>query len=217
MALGYILGKGSAKLLKANLNIPLVLTLSVIPDIDILLEHVDSLAPVLRHRGPVHSFVASLIVFIPIFLIYRKKAVPYFVALVQHSLIGDYLTGGQLQLFWPITQQQYGTGICILSVQNIALEWALFVASIVVLLKSRDMFVLFRPHYSNLILLAPTFTVLLPTFLSYPLGVPASLIPPHVFLIVVFSASIVIELLRLLSPSARRTQSALVKGKRRDG
>jgi membrane-bound metal-dependent hydrolase YbcI (DUF457 family) len=217
MALGYILGKGSTKLLKTNLNIPLVLTLSVIPDIDILLEHVDALGPILRHRGPVHSFVVSLIIFIPIFIVYRKRAVPYFIALVQHSLIGDYLTGGQLQLFWPITQQQYGMATCILSVQNIVLEWILFAASIVVLLKSRDVFVLFQPHLSNLILLVPTFTVLLPTFLSYPLGVPASLILPHLFYTIVFSASIIIELLKLLSPSRGRTQNVFQKRKRKDG
>ena len=135
MALGHILGKTSSKFLKTNLNIPLVLTLSIIPDIDILAEHVPALAPILQHRGPAHSLVVSFIIFIPFFAVYRKTAVPYFIALVQHALIGDYLTGAGLQLFWPISQQRFGlAGASIMSAENVALEFSLFVVSIAILL-----------------------------------------------------------------------------------
>lgn len=198
MALGYVLGKASSKLLKTPLNIPLILTLSVIPDTDIIVEHINGLAPILPHRGPFHSFLVSLIVFIPIFAAYRKSAVPYFVALVQHSLIGDYLTGGQLQLFWPITQQKYGIAASIFSIENVALESTLFVVSLATLLKSRDIVALFQRLKSNLILAIPTFTVLLPTFLNYPLDVPIWLIPPHIIYMAIFLSAVINELAQLL-------------------
>lgn len=194
MALGYILGRGSARLVKTNLNIPLALTLSVIPDIDILAEHIDGLASVIPHRGPVHSVLVALLVFIPIFIIYHKAALPYFIALIQHALIGDYFIGGQLELFWPITQQKFGYPTSIQSIQNVGLELSLFTISIILLLATKDLHNMLQPHKSNLILAIPTFTVLLPTFADYPLEVPILMIPPHIIYTIIFAASIMIEL-----------------------
>lgn len=212
IALGYILGKASARSLKTDLNIPLAVTLSVIPDMDIILENI-GLAQVVPHRGPMHSFVAALIVFIPFFAIYRKKAFPYFLALVQHALIGDYLTGGRLQLLWPMTSQQFGTATSIFSLENVALEFLLFVSSVALLFVSRDLYVLFRPHRSNLVLTVPTFTVLLPIFLSYPLEVPALLILPHLVYTFMFLVIIVIEAVRLLRPQGNEGSSRILEKK----
>jgi membrane-bound metal-dependent hydrolase YbcI (DUF457 family) len=183
LALGYILGKASAKLLKTKVNVPAALVLSVIPDIDILI-------PFLEHRGPTHSIITALIVFIPIFAIYRQKAAPYFLALASHSLIGDYIAGGRTQLFWPATLNHYGMELPIQSPTNIALEWALFLTSTIIMLKSRDIFTFFKKKNTNLILSIPTFTVLLPTFLSFPLDVPEWLILPHLAYLAMFLASI---------------------------
>src|SRR4030067_1789293 len=96
MALGYLLGKASAKPLNLNPNVPVLMVLSIIPDIDLLfgLEGF--------HRGPTHSVITALLIFVPFFVFYRQKAIPYFLALVSHSLIGDLLIGGNLQLFWPL-------------------------------------------------------------------------------------------------------------------
>jgi len=198
MALGYILGKGSARLVKTDLNIPLALMLSVIPDMDILAEHIDGLASVIPHRGPIHSVLVALVVFIPIFIIYHKAALPYFIALIQHALIGDYFAGGQLELFWPITQQKFGFPTSIQSVQNVGLELSLFAVSIILLLATKDLYKMLQPNKSNLILAIPTFTVLLPTFREYPLPVPILMIPPHVIYTIIFAASILIELWALL-------------------
>ena len=202
LALGYILSKASAKLLKTKLNIPVVLVLSVIPDIDILV-------PAIEHRGPTHSIIVAFIVFVPIFAVYRKKAAPYLIALVQHSLIGDYIAGRQIQLLWPTTTQCYGTGINIRSQTNTAIEWILFLISIIIMLKTRDTAKLFQPHNTNLILTVPTFTLLLPTFLSFPLQVPTWLTPPHLAYMSMFSASIIISLFK---PSrTRKITNALGK------
>lgn len=207
LALGYISSKTSAKLLKTKLNIPLVLTLSVVPDIDIFIQ---TLIPTLEHRGPTHSIIMALIAFIPIFAIYHKKATPYLVALIGHSLVGDYITG-QTQLLWPTTTQSYGTGIDIVSQTNVTIELLIFLASIAIMVKTRDAATLLQPHKSNLnlTLSIPTFTVLLPTFISFPSYVPTLLIVPHLIYIFIFSASIIIDLRKIFTKRALRNSNKL--------
>jgi len=201
MALAYMLGKASVKLLKVNFNIPLILVLSIIPDVDIILEFLLR-SPL--HRGPTHSIIIAILVFIPFFVLYRKKAVPYFAALASHSLIGDFFIGGQLQLLWPLSTSEFGLyelGFPYINIYNpidIALEFALFVIALIVMLKTRDLFHFFRNSKLNLVLAIPIFTVLLPTFASYPLHVPLLLVLPHLFYLVLFSISILIVLKGIL-------------------
>jgi len=148
-------------------------------------------------------------VFIPIFAIYRRKAIPYFLALIQHPLIGDYIAGSPLQLLWPLTTQYYGMGIGIKSQTNITIEWLIFLASMTIMLKTKDIMTFFQPRNSNLILSIPTFTVLLPTFLAFPLEVPPILILPHLVFVILFLTSILIDLRKiLLIPSVNPTQKA---------
>lgn len=189
-----MLGKTSARTLKTRLNVPLVLVLSVLPDVDIALERLQ--VPFVEHRHITHSVIVTLIAFVPFFLVYRKAAVPYFLALIQHALIGDFLTG-QVWLLWPFGQS-FSLGIGITSPLNIGLEWSVFVLSLLIMLKTEDMRDFFRPRKWNLALAIPTFTVLLPTFLSVPLEVPVWLIPPHVILTILFSASVLVEVWHLL-------------------
>jgi hypothetical protein len=189
MALAYLLGKPSAKLLKVNLNIPLLLVLSIIPDIDILFMPQ-------MHRGPTHSIITAVLVFIPFFIVYRQKAVPYFIALVSHSLIGDFLVGGRVMLFWPLTRAEFGLHelgsyyITIENPVNVALELILFLAATAIMLKTRDILQFFQNKKSNLVLIIPILTVLLPSVISYPLDVPALLKLPHLFYLVLFSVSV---------------------------
>jgi hypothetical protein len=202
MALAYLLGKASAKLLKVNLNIPLILVLSVIPDIDILF---DFLLKSEIHRGPTHSIITAILIFIPFFVLYRQKAIPYFAALASHSLIGDFLIGGQLQLLWPLSTNEFGLYelgfpyINIYNPINIALEFTLFAIALIVMLKTRDLFHFFRNNKLTLLLVIPIFTVLLPTFVGYPLSVPILLVLPHLFYLVLFSISVLIALREILS------------------
>ena len=197
VALAYLLGKGSARLLKVDFNIPLIVTLSIIPDIDILFEFLLGSS---IHRGPTHSIITAILIFIPFFLLYRQKATPYFAALASHSLIGDFLIGGQIQLLWPLSTNEYGLHelgfpyINIYDPVNIALEFTLFAIAIIIMFKTRDVFRFFRNSKLNLILAIPIFTVLLPTFASYPLHVPFLLVVPHLFYLLVFSISIIIAI-----------------------
>jgi hypothetical protein len=185
-ALGYLTGKLTAKSLNINVNLPLLFLASVIPDIDILI-------PGLVHRGPLHSVILFCLLFLPIFAIYKKTAAPYFIALIQHIIIGDYLIGGDLQLLWPLTTNTYGFHICIASLTNIALEWSLFLISMTFMIKTKDIFFLFKPHPSNMILAIPILTVLLPTLISFPLYVPLALLIPHLVYLILFTIPIITD------------------------
>jgi hypothetical protein len=136
--------------------------------------------------------------FLPAFALYRENATPYFVAVVQHSILGDFLTGGGLQLLWPLTLDWYGIGIKIASLTNVLVEWALFLMFMAVVFESRDIWILFQHHASNMLLSIPILTVLLPTLLSFPLGVPSELVVPHVVYLVLFTFSTLIDLRYML-------------------
>ena len=209
MAIAYLLGKGSSKALRTKLNIPILLVLSILPDIDIIY---DFLTGSELHRGPTHSIVVATLAFIPIFILYRKKAIPYFLALISHPLIGDFFIGGKLQLFWPFSNAQFGLHelgsyyIAITSPVNIALELSLFVIATLVLYKSGDWKVFFKSDMTNLVLIIPVATVLLPSTVGYPFSAPLILTQPvlafaHLFYLVLFG----IAILKTLSSMYKKT------------
>jgi membrane-bound metal-dependent hydrolase YbcI (DUF457 family) len=198
MAIAYLLGKGSSKALRIKLNLPILLVLSLLPDVDIVY---DFLTGSDLHRGPTHSIVVAVIAFIPFFIIYRKKAIPYFLALISHSLIGDFLIGGRLQLLWPFSTTQYGLhelGSYYLSITdpvNIALELSMFAIATFVLYKSGDWRIFFKSNKTNLVLIIPITTVLLPSTIGYPFNAPLLLTEPplalaHLFYLLLFSIAV---------------------------
>jgi len=186
-ALGYLTGKLTSKKLDVNVNLPLLFLASVFPDIDILI-------PCLVHRGPLHSVILFCLVFLPIFAIYKQRAEPYFVAVIQHIIIGDYLIGGDLQLLWPLTTNTYGLYIGMGSLIHVALEWGFFIISMTFMVKAKDIFLLFKPHPSNMILAIPVLTVLLPTLIRFPLYVPLALLIPHLVYLILLTVPIIIDL-----------------------
>jgi hypothetical protein len=204
MALAYLIGKGSSKALHTKINIPVILVLSILPDIDIAFDFITGAE---IHRGPFHSVVAAALVFIPFFIKYRKTAIPYFLALISHPLIGDFLIGGKLQLLWPLTNQQFGLHevggpfIDIFSPANIVLEMLLFLLATAVLLKSGDWRVFFTNKKTNLVLIIPIATVLLPSTVGYPFTESLLLNPStaalglaHLFYLVIFTIAVVLAL-----------------------
>jgi len=198
MSIAYLLGKGSSKPLHYNPNIPLLLVLSIFPDIDIVF---DFLTGSELHRGPTHSIIVAIIAFIPFFIVYRKKAIPYFLALISHTLIGDFFIGGKLLLLWPLSNGQFGFHelggpyVSIYMPIDGLIEVMLFVVAMVVLVKSNDWRVFFSAHKSNLLLIIPLFTVLLPSTIGYPFSESLFLFSPilavaHVILVVLFSIAV---------------------------
>lgn len=192
LALGYLTGKATSKLLNVDVNVPLLFVASIIPDIDLLIG-------TRVHRGPTHSLLVIVVLFLPLFMVYRKRATPYFIAVIQHAILGDYLTGGGgLQLLWPATSEWYGIGFEGASLTNILIEWASFLASLTIMHKARDTWTLFQHDPSNLLLSIPILTVLLPTLLSFPLSVPLELVIPHVVYLAIFALSILVDLKSIL-------------------
>lgn len=198
MSLAYLLGKGSSKALHTKINIPILLVLSILPDIDIFYDFITGAQ---IHRGPTHSIVVAVLVFIPVIIYYGKKAIPYLLALISHPLIGDFIVGGQLQLFWPLTNAEYGLHelgfvyIDIWSSINIVLEMLFFVAAMFVLYRSGDWKVFFKPDKTNLVLIIPITTVLLPSTIGYPFSNSLLLIEPtlaiaHIVYLVLFTIAI---------------------------
>ena len=133
IALGYITGKIVSKATDQSINIPAIWTLSLLPDIDLLI-------PYLQHRGPTHSIIVALIIFTPLFIIASWKAAPYFASLASHSLIGDYLTG-RTQLFWPLSLEwfEYERAMRLRSALELYTEFALFAVMIAILVLSRNL------------------------------------------------------------------------------
>jgi membrane-bound metal-dependent hydrolase YbcI (DUF457 family) len=99
-AISYFLVNFLKRFNKEEYNLPLVLIASVLPDIDIIFHRY------IVHRGPTHSIITMTLVFIPVYL-YFRKGIPYYVSLLSHSLIGDYFTAYGTQLFWPFTDNWY--------------------------------------------------------------------------------------------------------------
>ncbi len=193
LALGYLTGKASAKFLNVNINIPLILTLSILPDIDFLI-------PMLQHSGPTHSIILILAIAFPAILVWKKQTIPYLVALASHPLLGDYLTYQRkapgAQLFFPLTSSWFAAGSEAARLTYVYLELALFAAFLMLMVTTRDITTLIKHHPSNFLLAIPISTAFLPVFMQF-LGfipVPPELIVPHIILILLLALPILIDM-----------------------
>lgn len=202
MALGYLTGKASSKVLGTGINIPLALILSVLPDIDLFLE------PLLRHGGPTHSLVILGILFLPVILIWKKACIPYVAATASHSLIGDYLTRSVntrgVQLLFPITSRWYSAGLDEAELLYVYSEIVLFILFLSLLLLTRDAKFMTKDHLSNSLLVIPILTLAVPIVIDFPMHVPIELIIPHIVLIAMLILPILIVVNRLLRYGSHR-------------
>jgi len=172
--------------MRTSVNLPLLFLFSIIPDIDLLIPSL------VQHRGPTHSLIVYCLLLLPTLLAYRTKSLPYLISLASHTL-ADGLTGGA-QALWPITTNWYGTRIRITSLTNIYAEWTLFLASLTLLLTTKELWKLLKPHPSNLLLTIPITSIFNSTFLGFPIPVPTQLVAPHLIELTIFSLSILIDL-----------------------
>ena len=202
LSLAYLLGKTLSKLLKVNSNIPALFLLSVLPDIDLA---IGTLTGVSIHHGPTHSLIFALLIFAPFFIFYGKRVVPYFIAYVSHFLLGDFFIGGQLQLFWPLSNGNFGfhqSGFLYIGLSdpiNIVVELSLFTIALVVIAKTCDYKIFFKNNKTNLLLLIPLTTLLFSTFTNYPFTKPLFLVLPtigipHLIFLILFTIPILIFL-----------------------
>jgi membrane-bound metal-dependent hydrolase YbcI (DUF457 family) len=206
-ALGYLVGKGSAKLAKVKINVPLLLAASVLPDVDLLLRF-------LMHRVPTHSFIAITALMIPFFAVYRKKAFPYYAALLSHIFIGDFFIGG-IELLWPLSQGWFEVlNITTTSLSNIAIELVLFVLTLLVMYKLGDLQALRRFNSKSWALIIPSGAILGP-LLSIGRGqenaLPILLVIPSLFYLALFSYSFIVWLKGKPNPGRTETKGEMEK------
>ena len=149
IALGHIVGRIFGRLTGDEANIPLVWSLSVVPDLDLLFRGLD-------HRGPSHSLVVALAVFAP-FLLYKfRKSIVYLAVLTAHTVIGDYFTG-EVMMLWPFSHENFVFQYTI-SMENpleVYLELAFFVVFLGVFVLKRDYKQLLNSGVESLLLLVP--------------------------------------------------------------
>jgi membrane-bound metal-dependent hydrolase YbcI (DUF457 family) len=180
----------------------LVLTVSVLPDIDLFVE------PVLRHGGPTHSLILLIILFVPVILIWKKTSIPYLAAAASHSLIGDYLTRSiktrGVQLFFPLTTKWYSAGLEEAELLYVYSEIILFILLLSLLFTTRDNKFLTKNHPSNWLLMIPILTLVVPVLTDFPIHVPVELIIPHIVLIAMLILPILIDANRLIRYATHR-------------
>ena len=186
--LGYLLGKVSCKITGTRLNLGLLFTVSIFPDVDLLLVNF------FNHRGPTHSLFFSVIGFLPFFVIYKKKTIPYFVAFLSHSLIGDIYSTG-VQLFWPVSTDWISISNLLASSSiTIGLEISLFVVSTVIMVFNKDFQKILFNQTNWVYWIIPLGAV----FGSFFIGIintyydlPFLLVIPSLFYVTLFSYSII--------------------------
>ena len=149
------------------------------------------------HRGPTHSIITITVLMIPFFMIYRKQALPYYAALLSHSLIGDFFTGGT-QLFWPLSQNWIGAlNLEVTGLTNVVLELSLFALTLPIMYKLGDLQTLLKPNNKSWALIVPLVATIGP-LLALGRGqegaLPALLIVPSLFYIGLFVYSMFVWL-----------------------
>ncbi len=198
MALGYLTGKLINKTTKQNLNLPAIWTLSLLPDIDLLI-------PGLRHRGPTHSLIIAILIFIPLLIAKGRETAPYFAVLATHTLIADCITNGGAQILWPLSKQwiEYQNTIIMGTIIETNIELIFFMTIIGTLTISKDYKHLLNSDRRNTLLFIPLCTILLPVMFRYPLTVPKTLVIPH---LIVLSIATISFLMSLLRPTTMATE-----------
>ena len=206
VTLGYIIGRLFNKAIGQDLNIPAIWALSLLPDIDFLI-------PGLQHRGPTHSIIIALIIFLPFFLLRSKEAVPYFATLATHSIIGDYITDRGIMLFWPLTSEwvKFENTIRLGSTFETYIELTLFSMLILTLIVSKDFNHLFDLDMRNSVLFIPLCTIVLPAFFRYPVKIPEILIIPHLILLSIIALSFSMSLIPTASSINKKTHTLVKK------
>jgi hypothetical protein len=135
--------------IKEKLFFPAILMLGVLPDVDLFLYRYG-----IEHQTIFHSIFFWLALFLPALLIFRLNAVPYFVAVLQHFVFGDFLVGN-VWLFWPFDSSAYGLKNGLLSGFDVTLEIVGLVLAFLVLYYSGDLKRLVSVRFENIFMGIP--------------------------------------------------------------
>lgn len=135
---------------KNKLFFPAVLILGVLPDFDLFLGKYGVV-----HHTFFHSIFFWFLLFLPAMIKFGWKLVlPYFVALLQHFVFGDFLVG-DVMLFWPFDFSFLGFNSTMLSSLDAGLEITGLVLAIVVLYYRNDLKGLVSVNLKNVLMVFP--------------------------------------------------------------
>ncbi len=117
-AWAYVLATITARLLgvRSSINPYFAMLLGMVPDTDILLYELG-----IRHRSITHSILFWAMLFIPFFIIYRRRSLPYFTAVIQHIMLGDIVVAST-RVLWPL-DYELGFRLSLTSSTSITLEF----------------------------------------------------------------------------------------------
>lgn len=188
-ALGYLAGKGASKLFNVKVNLPLLLAVSVIPDVDLLFIF-------MSHRGLTHSIIVIGLLAIPFAVKYKKAILPYLAAVLSHIFIGDLMPSGVAYL-WPISKAKFGFFDFALSSLTMAIvELALFFITLLLMYKQKDLQTLLKPGNKNWLLIIASGSLIGPLLLFGKTVelISELLIIPSIAWLCIFVYSLLIEL-----------------------
>jgi hypothetical protein len=148
-----------------KLFFPAILMSSILPDLDAFLVGYG-----VAHHSFFHSILFWVALFLPVFIIFRWKAAPYFVAVLQHFAFGDLLVG-EVMLFWPFDLSYFGNISTLFSLFDVVLEIAGLVLMFSILYFSKDLKSYFSGSLNSVWVFLPLAALVL-SMLYYTIGWP---------------------------------------------
>jgi hypothetical protein len=159
---------------RGKLFMPAVLILGVLPDIDLLLRGFG-----VEHHTFTHSLFFWFVIFAPFLVVFRRKSIPYLVAVVQHFAFGDFLVGN-VMILWPFSSQYFGFNITMVSAIDVALETAGLLFAIGIIYLNGDLRRLLSIDVRNISMLIP-FLALLTSMLFFAVDLPVTPLIVHIW------------------------------------
>jgi hypothetical protein len=158
MVWGYIFGRISASALKIRVNIPLLLFVAILPDLDIYLSELG-----ITHRTVTHSLLFWLPISIVLLVVFRLSVVPYIVSIIQHIVFGDFIVN-VTPWFWP-WKSMFGLGFDLFSMVNITIETLGLILFVTYSYTNGDLRLILSKEKGTLISLLPILSLMLLPFL----------------------------------------------------
>ena len=189
MAIGYLLARIQNR--DNTLNIPIIWALSILPDIDLLI-------PNLEHRGPTHSLIFSLIIFLPLIIHKKGKIIPYYTALLSHSVI-DLFTNNGTQFLWPISDNNFRFPYTLKmgTTSEGIIEIILFAIMILIIILYKDYNKLIQ--YTNNLMITSIFLIFIASIsIKYAYSTPKILLIPHITLVGIIFVSFIASISKKL-------------------
>ena len=168
MSWAYVFADAFAGRHRGKLFIPAILILGVLPDIDLFFTGYG-----VGHRTFFHSIFFWVALLVPALVLFRWRAVPYLVAVLQHFVFGDFFVEGSM-LFWPFSSSFFGFNNSMMSEFDVFLEIVGLLLAIGIMYYNGDLKRLVSVSLDNVWMVFPLLALIL-SMLSF--SVHWSLIP----------------------------------------